>query len=380
MLNSSTPRLDSPAHPVVQDRNEYSICGIDARSLFLPQGDTAPLDELLDTLWRRRQRVLLALEMQVQARCRSLSNETGFTMALARFKRLPEHCRRMLMEYPTIRVWIQRMRSGNLLSNSAKKGGDELLGGLLTEYCRIQEQGLRILANPNDGSFCPIQRYDVDPLISQVAPPSFVFDNLDEKRRLDHCNPYTIEFFSEVLRAAMLRIEHAWPEMAAMMPCFIKTIIHLPDLDSRSCSAQRFAGVVLLSSSDDTLLMVEESLVHECGHQILYCVMELDPLVRPGTEVSFILPWSGAERDAYGYFHATYIYLILALLLEREVAHGPDREQAYKRLGEIVRGLKLALVDFQDADFFTPIGDKFFRGMLAVGTDMIDRNSPHFLN
>ena len=98
-------------------------------------------------------------------------------MALARFKRLPEHCRRMLMEYPTIRVWIQRMRSGNLLSNSAKKGGDELLGGLLTEYCRIQEQGLRILANPNDGSFCPIQRYDVDPLISQVAPPSFVFDN-----------------------------------------------------------------------------------------------------------------------------------------------------------------------------------------------------------
>ena len=380
MLNSSTPRLNSQAHRVELGRGEFLICGIDAQSLFLPQGDTASVDQLLDNLWRRRQRVLLALEMQVQTRLAALAGETGFAMALDCFKRLPEHCRRAVMEDPPIRVWLQHLPKGLLLDGGNLDSGDKLFSEQLREYCRVQGQVLQTLAEPQDGSFCRIQRYDVDPLISQVAPPSFVFDDLDEKRRLDDCSPYTTRFFSEVLRAVMTRIEHVWPEMAIMMPRFIKTIVHLPDLESRSCSAQRFAGTVMLSSSDDTLLMVEESLVHECGHQILYCVMELDPLVRPGTDVSFVLPWSGVERDAYGYFHATYIYLILAFLMEREIARGPDREQARKRLGEIVRGLKLALADFREANFFTPIGEQFLQRMLVVGTEVINRNSSHFLN
>ncbi|MGH7119990.1 MAG: aKG-HExxH-type peptide beta-hydroxylase [Acetobacteraceae bacterium] len=156
---------------------------------------------------------------------------------------------------------------------------------------------------------------------------------------------------------------------------FVKIIVHLPDLESRSCSAARFAGAILLSSGDDTLLAIAESLVHECGHQVLYSVMELDPLIRGDGQRSFTLPWSGSQRDAYGYFHATYIYLILALFFERVVKSGrDDRAAARERLAAILAGLDRALGDFADADFFTQGGKAFFNRLANQAVTVIERN------
>jgi len=245
----------------------------------------------------------------------------------------------------------------------------------LEEFCRLQKEILPRLNQPNGSQPYILQRYDVDPLIAEVAPPSFVFENLDAKRTRDASNPYTLGFLAEVLQAALKRIERVWPEMVDVFPSFVKIIIHLPDIESRSCSAQRFAGAIMLSASDDSLLAMEESLIHECGHQILYCVMELDPLIRRDAKGSFVLPWSGSERDAYGYFHATYIYLILALFFERALGRESSEDETVRqRLVTILHGLERALADFETAECFTTAGRMFFHRMGAVGREAIGRN------
>ncbi|MGH8142347.1 MAG: aKG-HExxH-type peptide beta-hydroxylase, partial [Steroidobacteraceae bacterium] len=156
---------------------------------------------------------------------------------------------------------------------------------------------------------------------------------------------------------------------------FVKIIVHLPDLESRSCSAARFAGAILLSSGDDTMLAMAESLVHECGHQALYCVMELEPLICDAGQRSFTLPWSGSQRDAYGYFHAAYIYLLLALFYERVVNSGrDDQADAQERLAAILAGLDRALCDFANADFFTEAGKAFFNRLANQSVTVIERN------
>ena len=119
--------------------------------------------------------------------------------------------------------------------------------------------------------------------------------------------------------------------------------------------------------------------MHECGHQILYCVMELDPLIRDIERKSFTLPWSGAQRDAYGYFHATYIYLILALFFERVAdSNRHDRQEALFRFGAILVGLQQALGDFADADFFTETGKAFFDRLARQAVSVIGRNRHRF--
>jgi HEXXH motif-containing protein len=64
---------------------------------------------------------------------------------------------------------------------------------------------------------------------------------------------------------------------------------------------------------EESVLDLEESIVHEAGHQILYRLGELTSLTRPGTPVegNYVLPWSGSQRDLFGYLHAYYIYALL---------------------------------------------------------------------
>jgi hypothetical protein len=323
--------------------------------LFLPGVDPFATDRLLDHLWRRRQASLLAGAMTLRAAVPDLAHRTGFTAAIEAFRDAPSGQRRALLEHPCLRIWLGRMTRLPRLDSLAP-GPDNPLPALLAD-------GARLLSQAVPATYV-VQRYDVDPLLAAAVPPSYCFDNLDAKRRRDETNPYSLAFAREVIAAALQRVAEAWPAAREDFDRYVKIVVHLPDVESRSCSAARFAGAILLSADDETLLAVAESLVHECGHQILYCVMEADPLIVETAPRSFTLPWSGAQRDAYGYFHATYIYLILALFFEKVLdRHAGDREQALGRLAAIAAGLDRALADFAEADFFTETGRSFFENL-----------------
>jgi len=350
--------------------SDFVISGIRTDGLFLPGTDPEATELLLDYLWRQRQASFLAGGVTILQSCPSLAEETGFGAAVEAYRATPVADRRAMMEHPCFRIWLGRMTRLPRLDRVGVEGQDTLRT-LLADGARLVHAGR--------GPDFTLQRFDVDPLLAAIIPPSYSFDELDAKRERETANPYTLAFANEVVTAALQGINEVWPAARLDFDRFVKIVVQLPDLEPRSCSAARFAGAILLSSRDDTLLAVEESLIHECGHQVLYCVMELDSLIRDIEGKSFALPWSGSQRDAYGYFHATYIYLILALFFER-VADSDryDRQDALSRLEEILVGLQQALGDFVNANFFTETGRAFFERLARQAMTVIRRNRHRF--
>ena len=351
----------------------FAISDIRAESLFLPGEDFLATEQLLDVLWRRRQACLLSLGLSILQTYPKLASDIGFARAIDDYRKLEFSRRRVLMEHPAVRIWLKHMARLPRVNDrgSVPEGA---LQRHLAEFPRLlafaEILGQRDFKPPYE-----VQRYDVDPLVAEAAPPSFVFDNLETRRLRDASSRYTVEFAREVIDAALRRTQLVWPECVQVFPKFVKVIIHVPNTEFRSCSAERYAGAIMLSTEEDTLLAVEESLIHECGHQILYCVMELDPIIRKDANGTFRLPWSGAQRDAYGYFHATYIYLILALFFERALGQLPYDEAAVsERLEAILRGLEKAIGDFENADCFTSVGSRFCEKLICRATELIQRN------
>jgi HEXXH motif-containing protein len=107
--------------------------------------------------------------------------------------------------------------------------------------------------------------------------------------------------------------------------------------------------------------------VHEYGHQVLYRAMEIDPLVDDDGTAEFTLPWSGSVRDFYGYFHAFYIYALLAAYYSRvQACRESDSDRAAERFEGIVEGLVRASEDFDaNAHRFTRTGVAFSQGLIA---------------
>jgi HEXXH motif-containing protein len=214
-----------------------------------------------------------------------------------------------------------------------------------------------------------VVRYDVDPLVAEIAPPTYVFPAPKRAQELEAKTAYSLELFQSVAGAALLRIGRTWPEVRALFPCFVRAIVHLPDAEFRSASASRYAGLIFLTADDRTILEVEESLIHEWAHQVLYSVMELDPIVVAGEQGSLTLPWSGARRDFYGYFHALFVYTLLLRYLERIDDRGSEEMgRVRERFDQILRGAVAALPDFNDDARFTQRGRKL-RGILREAVE-----------
>ncbi|EOZ4753919.1 HEXXH motif-containing putative peptide modification protein, partial [Pseudomonas aeruginosa] len=116
-----------------------------------------------------------------------------------------------------------------------------------------------------------------------------------------------------LLGSALKNIETAWPELHAQIEECVRIFGYLPDAAFRSCSAARYSGIVYLGNMDESLLDLEESIVHETGHQVLYQLGEMTRLTLPQTplEANYVLPWSGSRRDLFGFLHAHYIYALL---------------------------------------------------------------------
>ena len=292
--------------------------------------------------------------------------------------------RRRIIEYPPFRIWLQHALA---LVSSPKDQSDadwtetrEILAklGRVIDTCLRNEEGQ---SRPwVDGTPVAVARFAVDPLIAGAVPPSYRFPEENKQQELENSTIYSLPFFLEVASAAFEQIRQTWPEAYRDFTRLVRLIIHLPDATFRSCSADRYTGVILLSASDTTLLEVEESLIHEYGHQILYNVMELDPLVLNQSGRVFYLPWSGSERDLYGYFHAFYIYLLLALYFERIRGRpAEEMERASARFTQILRGLVVAVPDLEGANEFTAKGSNLF-GRLKTEINRLERQYGHLLS
>lgn len=81
-----------------------------------------------------------------------------------------------------------------------------------------------------------------------------------------------------LLGSALKNIETAWPELHAQIEECVRIFGYLPDAAFRSCSAARYSGIVYLGNMDESLLDLEESIVHETGHQVLYQLGEMTRL------------------------------------------------------------------------------------------------------
>ncbi|EJL97629.1 hypothetical protein PMI18_04287 [Pseudomonas sp. GM102] len=212
----------------------------------------------------------------------------------------------------------------------------------------------------------PVYRFDADPLIMLATPPSYEFPEDEVTRKKLERSGYSVHFFGDVVNIALLRIEHTWPACHEQFRKLVKSICYLPDASFRSCSASRYTGVILLSSRDDSILDLEESLVHEATHQLLYNIVEVCPVVNEeaSQEATFTLPWSGQKRDVYGYFHAFYVYVALVKYLERIRSRSShELQRAQKRLAFILRGLVRALPDLEASSDFTPQGRQLLENL-----------------
>jgi hypothetical protein len=325
---------------------------------YAPSGELFPghpdLESMTEAATSLRVSTLLGLGMLLKHR--RLISPTQFD-AFVFFSRCHANQRIQIINDPAVRIWLQRSLQ---IINRLEIDGSRATDADHNHFTDLSE----VMATAQDCA-APVlysirfARQDVHPLLKAVAPPTYTFP----ANSAEPSTAYSLEFFIDVARAAFARIEMAWPELRSAVPRFVRLIVHLPDGEFRSASAARYAGTVFFSADDNSLFEVEESIVHEFGHQILYTAMELDPMVEDPTHEGLVLPWSGSERDWYGYFHAFFIYVLLAEYLTRrlQVTVFPepsiDEERVRLRRDEIMSGIRSALPAI-NAGALTPAGER----------------------
>ncbi len=333
--------------------------------LFFPYDSSGCASQLRRQVVALRQTTVLALGMRWRWAFPALTQE------IADFCARPYAQREQIIEEPMLRIAVALLwRVGASDTGEARDLVDALMAALRgtdinnSHLCRVGDTGIII------------HRYLVPELLKRVSPPSYTFP--ERAVALIRRHAYTEDFFREVCQTALSKIHGTWPEVHDDLVMHIKRLVHVPDADFRSCSAARYAGVVFLSGNDYSLVEVEESLIHEYGHQILYNVMEIDPLLAsPISPHSYRLPWSGSSRDLYGYFHAFYIYIILACYYAHvATAKGVPRDAderafCHDRHLQIVHGLILASDDFKP-ELFTPAGRELVQQLIRLVEQMAE--------
>jgi HEXXH motif-containing protein len=272
-----------------------------------------------------------------------------------------------LMEDPVFAIWLNRMAVG--AGKAASRDGDRtLFDEMLADLPSVLDRVLRLQADPDlpriAGTPICVQMDDLDPLIQRVTPPSFEFNErslstLGNQRRL---LPRIVQSLSDAFESIQTVAPNVWSQIVAL----VRIIGYLPDADFRSCSAARYPGVVYLGQGDEVVYEFEESLIHEAAHQYLYRIDEVDPIVdrHAGGSGEYELPWSGAQRDFFGYLHACFIYVALDKYFTQrlEVTNQQAAEVAARR-DHIHRGLAAALPEIEGHPALTSRGSGIVAGL-----------------
>ncbi len=335
---------------------------------FLADARYSRFELLLEHVSRNRFTVFMVLYAELFKLLGEDSRLSAFFERAVELVLLPPREQSSIINDPVFQIWAgQAFRLTNHYLVGKSENTVELEKALL-EFSdmldRVKERNTSVAVQSDP----PVYRFDADPLIMQATPPSYEFPEDEATRKRLERGGFSSRFFADVVKIALLRIEHTWPACREQMKTLIKSICFLPDGAFRSCSASRYTGVILLAGRDESILDLEESLVHEATHQLLYHIVEVSAVVDPDAsqEPSFSLPWSGQKRDLYGYFHAFYVYIALVKYMERVRSRSAEElQRAQNRLLFILRGLIRALPDLQASEDFTPHGRQLLDNLAA---------------
>ena len=187
--------------------------------------------------------------------------------------------------------------------------------------------------------------------------------------------------YSEIIDRACNNIATTWPEMADYITSYVKVVCFLPNASFRSCSAERYNRVTFFGNMDEHILDIEENLVHETGHQILYCLSEVTDITVENTPrlPSYTLPWSGTKRDLFGYFHAFYIYVLLTKYFAKRAGQNSKYEQLAKIRAEgLIAGNQIAADELLNNEQLTEQAKAIIKALLSdMGSiDLGDMEGP----
>ncbi|WP_223484035.1 aKG-HExxH-type peptide beta-hydroxylase [Pseudomonas sp. A-RE-19] len=348
-------------------QRELSVDDLFQGTTFLPDTEPSRFEVLLERVSRNRYTIFTVLYAELFKLFPDSPHLAVFFEQAVNLIVLPPQEQHPIINDPVFQVW-QGMTFRYTNQVLTEKSEDTaMLEKMLIEFPDVLAR-VKAKDKIRPVHDCPpLYRFDVDPLIAIATPPSYEFPKDEEARKQLERSGHPVRFFSDIVNIALLRMEHTWPACHERFKQLVKAICYLPDGLFRSCSASRYTGVILLSSRDNSILDLEESLVHEATHQLLYYIVEMCPVVAEGAsrEASFTLPWSGQKRDLYGYFHAFYVYIALVKYLERVRSRSShELQQAQNRLAFIMRGLTRALPDLEASGDFTPQGRQLLENLV----------------
>lgn len=209
------------------------------------------------------------------------------------------------------------------------------------------------------GSLIAVQCADLSPYVMAATPPTYDFTRLPAWSGDDSTIGHPLRLQADLVRYALGNINAVWPELNEQINECVRIFGYLPDATFRSCSAARYSGIVYLGNMDESLLDIEESLVHETGHQVLYQLGELTRLTVPDTplEANYVLPWSNSRRDLFGFLHAYYIYaLLVKYYWRRAKLNEHDAYECHGRAMLILAGSLIATRTLKDETNLTEQG------------------------
>lgn len=327
---------------------------------FMPLDKPSKNDELLKKVYEKRQVTFIALSLKLIAAEMTLCMETGFLENFNLFKNFTADERQNILKNPLFNIWMKQTLANQENKTNLREKLSDLHQFMIVKIDENPDSSRVIV----DGKPVFIERYEVDSAVMKMSSPEYSLPDEHRKIEFERNVIYPESFFQEMFSIALERIKHSWYEAYQDFPKFVHTVVDMIDGEYTSYSAAEHTGIIFVSTDNSPLVALEEFLMHEFGHQILYHVMELDPIVNDNVKETYKLPWSGNERDFYGYFHAFYIYILLARYLER-VKHRSKREQRRisKRFTHIVSGLHQSVSVFENADGFTVAGRKLFENL-----------------
>lgn len=313
--------------------------------------------DFLNELSKQRQSSFVCFKLILESHFTKKEKIQTFLNDFEHFILLSQSTRRLIINTSIFRIWFKHVADKFSKRNNQSFNLDQF-SQQLNDFGRIKQSAIEREKKTKiiQGTTISLARYEVDKCIAEVTPPTFTFPSKKESRRLDQGSKFPLNIFSSALEAVLHQIDNTCPLFSLTMSQFVDYIIHLDQANFRSCSADRYIGVIFLTASDTTLIDIEESVIHEFGHQVLYNIMELDSIVINNGKL-YKLPWSGSERDFYGYFHAFYIY---TLLITHFVKKQPNSLEEgifiNQRIAQILEGCKKAEYDFNQTKSFTSLG------------------------
>lgn len=241
--------------------------------------------------------------------CRPLAAQAPAERLLALCDRLTASSA-LLLDDPVLAIWLR------FFSRAQARGQEAEVTLHAAALASVLDDVERRLAGDAEayvpGTAIAVEYRQLHDYVRAATPPSYDFT--DQSVAEPASSPgHSLGLQADLLGYAIEHIGQAWPAMQAQIIEYVRIIGYLPAATFRSCSAARYSGIVYLGNMDDSVLDIEESLVHETGHQVLYRVGALSRLTKPDVPqvANYVLPWSGSRRDLFGYLHAHFIYALL---------------------------------------------------------------------